>query len=120
MPDSAARREKLKEFFVEYTTQSDLRGITKLEKKMRELENEGKRAESRLHNIGAVSDQLGTRFIALGAAMAGVGAVFATLSSRVDVNRQQMQGLVGLAPEVAASFAQARHRYISQVRAQPE
>lgn len=99
--------EILKQFYISYKTVSDLRGSKRLKTEMREVSTVSKRTGRDFKEMGKVVRRASTAFVAVTAAIGGTTFALAALAEKGDRFRQQMIGLVGLAPQTAAAFSRA-------------
>ena len=99
--------EKLKEFYVHYRTTSDLRGSRRIKGELRNVSRTSKRTKTDFVGLRKEAAKLGRGFLVLTTAAGGTALALGRLASRADVYRQQMEGLVGLAPKTAMAFSKA-------------
>ncbi|MDE2725488.1 MAG: phage tail tape measure protein, partial [Gemmatimonadota bacterium] len=107
MPISSSGGERLKRFYVEYSTRSDTTDVKRLQAELVKLQGQTKRTEGKFERLGRRAGRLGNVMLGLSGALAGSAIGFGKLASRTDKFRQQMIGLVGLSPEVAGQFKAA-------------
>ena len=102
--------ETLKEFYIRYKTTSDLRGAKDTKRELKDVGTVSKRTGRDFRQLRQTMLRASRAFVAMGVAIGGTALAFGTLASKADVFRQQMVGLVGLAPKTAAAFSKAATR----------
>ena len=102
--------ETLKEFYIRYKTTSDLRGAKDTKRELKDVGTVSKRTGRDFRQLRQTMLRASRAFVTMGVAIGGTALAFGTLASKADVFRQQMVGLVGLAPKTAAAFSKAATR----------
>ena len=102
--------ETLKEFYIRYKTTSDLRGAKDTKRELKDVGTVSKRTGRDFRQLRQTMLRASRAFVTMGVAIGGTALAFGNLASKADVFRQQMVGLVGLAPKTATAFSKAATR----------
>ena len=97
--------ETLKNFYVRYNTTADLKGSKRVKGEMKDVSRQTKQTGRSFKSFAKSGAGVTTALIAVGTAAIALGTKFASLASAADKSRQQMIGLVGLSPKIAAMFS---------------
>ena len=98
-------KETLKNFYIRYNTTADLKGTRQVKGELKDVQGESKKTGRSFKGFAKSAGTVATAVAAAGVAIGGLIAKFASLASEADKSRQQMIGLVGLSPQVAAMFS---------------